>query len=250
MNIKSRIIILAALVVCLQMTVSMAAGSQPDPYPTLVLPVYQGAYDIETSADRQKGTKSLTYRVQTDYPAAEVLEYYDTALNGSGWKPSFEICQRHWASLDDGSIEKGLQAKQLFTSWVHPQYKLQISLLLEYQHSNIKNRDIVMVRCRLLPQLDNRRLDKFMGRLKASGKYRAFNRKLDRYRNPDGEVALALIDRDIRANKADENLIEYRRILVERKQAIDEIIRRVNAARQQSSALEFGVQAFARARDL
>jgi len=234
MNIKPRIIMLAVLAVCFQMTVSMAAGSQLDPYPTLVLPVYQGAYDIETSVNRLKGTKSLAYKVQTDYPAAEVLEYYDTALNGSGWQPSFEICQRHWASLDDGSIERGLQAKQLFTSWAHSQYKLQISLLLEYQHSNTKNRDIVIVQCRLQPQLDNSRLDKFVGRLKASGKYRAFNRKLDTYRNPDGEVELASIDRDIRANNADENLIEYRRILVERKQAIDEIIRRVNATRQPS----------------
>jgi hypothetical protein len=250
MNVKSRKIMLTVLAVCFQMTVRMAAGSQADPYPSLVLPMYQGAYDIETSANRLKGTKALTYKIQTDYPAAEVLEYYDAALNGSGWKPSFEICQRHWASLDDGSIKSGLQAKQLFTSWAHPQYKLQISLLLEYQHSNTKNRDSVIVQCRLQPQLDNSRHDKFMGRLKASGQYRAFNRKLDRYRNPDGEVALALVDRDIRANKADENLIEYRRILVERKQAIDEIIRRVNAARQQSSALEFDVQAFARARDL
>jgi hypothetical protein len=234
MNIKPRIIMLAVLAVCFHLPVSMAAGSQLDPYPGLVLPVYQGAYDIEISASRLKGTKSLTYKVQTDYPATEVLEYYDTALNGSGWKPSFEICQRHWASPDDGSIERELQAKQLFTSWAHSQYKLQISLLLEYQHSNTQNRDFVMVRCRLQPQLDNSRLDKLVGRLKASGKYRAFNKKLDTYRNPNGEVELASIDRDIRANKADENLIEYRRILVERKQAIDEIIRRVNATRQPS----------------
>jgi len=231
MNMKFCIIMFTVLAVCFQITARMATGSEVDPYPTLILPLYQGAYDIENSADRLKGTKALSYKVQTDYPAAEVIEFYDAALNGSGWNPSFEICQRHWANLDDGSIKKGLQDKQLYTSWAHPKYKLQISLLLEYQDSNSKNRDIVIVHCRLQPQLDNSRHDKFVGRLKASGQYRAFNKKLDTYRNPQGEVELTSIDLDIRNNKADDNLIEYSRIMVEKKQAIDGIIRRVNETR-------------------
>jgi hypothetical protein len=67
-----------------------------------------------------------------------------------------------------------------------------------------------------------------MGRLKESGQYHAFNQKLDTYRQPDGEVDLARIARDIRNNNADENLIVYKRIMDEAQQEIDDIIRRVN----------------------
>ena len=224
----SQIFFLAVLAACLHLTVNSAAISETDPFPTIVLPIYQGGYDIENSFNRMKGTKGLAYKVQTNYPAAEVLEFYDAVFNGKGWKPSFEICQRHWASLDDGSIKRKFQAKQLFTSWEHPPLRLQISLLLEYKPSSTNGRDEIIVQCRLQPQLDNSRHDKFIGRLKASGQYRAFTQKLNDYRKPDGEVDPALIGRDIRDNKADENLIEYKQILDEEKQAIDDIIHRAN----------------------
>ena len=232
MSNKSRIIFIFFLAAWIQLTVGTAAGSGVDPYPTLVLPLYSGAYDIENRANRLNGTRALTYKIQTNYPAAEVLEFYDAALNGSGWKPSFEICQRHWASLDDGSIKRGQQARQLFTSWQHPQYKLQISLLLEYQGPGTSGLEEVLVQCHLQPQLDNTRHEKFVSHLKASGQYRVFTKKLETYRQPDGEIDPALIDRDIRNNKAGDMIIEYRRILEEEKQEIEEIIRRVNETRQ------------------
>jgi len=231
MKIKSSPIIYAALAVCFHLTVSMAASSESDPFPAIVLPVYHGGYDIEYSFDRLKGTKTLVYLIQTNYPAAEVLEFYDAALNGSGWKPSFEICQRHWDSLADGSKKKELQARQLFTSWEHPQYRLRISLRLKYRPARTNDRDEVTVQCRLQPQLDNSKHDQFMERLKASGQYRAFAQKLDTYRKPDGQVDPALIDRDIKNNNADENLIEYKRIIDAVKQEIEDIIGRAKQAR-------------------
>ena len=160
MNIKFRTSFLAVLAVSFQMAAGVAAEPGGDPYPVIVLPVFQGAYDIENSANRAKGTKTLSYKIQTRYPAGEVIEFYDAVLNAGGWKPSFEICQRHWAGPNDGSIETGLPAKQLFTSWQHPQYTLQISLLLEYNGPGASGRDEVLVRCRLQPLLGNTRRDK------------------------------------------------------------------------------------------
>jgi hypothetical protein len=231
MNILSRTIYLAVLAACLHLTVNIADSSETDPFPTIALPVYQGGYDIQNSFNRMKGTKALVYKVQTNYPAAEVIEFYDAVLNGRGWKPSFEICQRHWASLDDGSINREFKTRQLFTSWEHPQFKLQISLMLEYQPSNITSRDVIVVQCRLQPQLDNSKQAKFIQSLKASGQYRGFAKKLDAYRRPDGEVDPAQITRDIRNNKADQNLIAYRQIMDEEKKEIEDIIRRVNQER-------------------
>jgi hypothetical protein len=231
MNIKFRAIAYAVMAAGFLLTANSACSSNADPFPGLVLPIYQGAYGIETGFSRLKGTKSIIYRVQTHFPAAEVLEFYDAALNGSGWKPSFETCQRHWAIQDGGSIRKEFQARQLFTSWEHPQYRLQIALLLEYQPAGAKRPDEVVVQCRLQPQLDNSRHERFIGRLKASGQYHAFTQKLDAYRKSDGELDSARIARDIQNNKADENLIGYKRIMDEERREIENIIRLVNEAR-------------------
>jgi hypothetical protein len=227
-TIKSRALFFIILAICFHLTAKVANSSEADPFPTIVLPIHQGGYDIKNSFNRSKGTKALVYRVQTNYPAAEVLEFYDAVFNGRGWKPSFEICQRHWAGLDDGSIKREYQARQLYTSWEHPQFKLQILLWLEFQTPGTDSRDEVSVQCRLQPLLDNSKQDRFMGRLKESGQYYAFNKKLDTYRQPDGEVDLARIAQDIRNNYADENLIEYKRIMDEEKQEITNIIRLVN----------------------
>jgi hypothetical protein len=82
--------------------------------------------------------------------------------------------------------------------------------------------------------LDNSRHAKFIGSLKTSGQYQGFAKKLDAYRKPDGEVDPAQLSRDIHNNKADENLIVYKRIMDEEKKELEDIIRRVNQGRQGS----------------
>ena len=154
MKRRLQTILLAVLITWLQLTAMKTYSADTDPYPTIDFPVYSGGYDIEYSFNRLKETKELRYKVQTKYPAGEVIEFYDAALNGRGWKPSFEICQRHWASLDNDSPGSGFRARRLYTSWVHPQFRLQLSLLLEYQPPDPTGRDEVVVQCRLQPQPD------------------------------------------------------------------------------------------------
>ncbi len=90
------------------------------------------------------------------------------------------------------------------------------------------------VQCRLQPQLDNSRYAKFIENLKTSGQYQGFAKKLDAYRKPDGEVDSAQIARDIHNNKADENLIAYKRLMDEEKKELEDIIRLVNQGRRGS----------------
>ena len=231
MDIPTRAVLGAVLVACIQLTMGTGSSSETDPFPTVDLPVYQGGYGIEYSYNRSQGIKTLVYRVDTRYPAAGVVQFYDATLNGKGWKPSFEICQRHWADPEDGSMKTEFQTRQLFTSWAHPGYKLQMSLRLTFQPAEPQNREEVLVQCRLQPQLDNSKHEAFIGRLQASGQYSAFNQKLNTYRQPDGELDTARIDRDIHSKTADKNLIEYIQILDEIKQETDGIIRRVNESR-------------------
>ena len=155
MKRRLQTILLAVLITWLQLTATIAGSSENDPYPAINLPVYSGGYEIEYSFNRFKATKALRYKVQTKYPAAEVIEFYDAVLNGGGWKPSFEICQRHWASLDNDHLKRDFRARRLFTSWVHPQFRLQLSLVLKYQSPGPTGQDEVVVQCRLQPQLEN-----------------------------------------------------------------------------------------------
>ena len=152
MNMKFCTGFLAVLALSIQLTAAKAAGPQEDPYPEIVLPVYQDAYDIKKTASRMEGSKTLTYKIQTRYPAAEVVEFYDAALNPRGWKPTFEICQRHWDCPDGEISKKGMQTRQFFTSWHHPRYKMQLSLLMKYHGPGKAGRDEVIVQCRLYPR--------------------------------------------------------------------------------------------------
>jgi DNA ligase-1 len=81
-----------------------------------------------------------------------VLEFYDSYFNAKGWRSSFEICQRHWDRLPDGTKAGGPTGKQLFTSWEHPEFNLKAVLRLEYLMVNEKWRDELTVRCRLQPK--------------------------------------------------------------------------------------------------
>jgi len=231
MKLKSSLTLSAVLAACLCLAANSTGGTQTDPFPAIRLPVYQSGYDIKHSYNRLRGIKTLVYKVQTRYPAAEVLEYYDAVLNGRGWRPSFEICQRHWDRPGGDNIKQEFQARQLFTSWQHPRYRLLLSLRLQYKPIRTGGRDAVTVQCRLQPRLDNTRHDAFIQRLKASGQYPAFAEKLDAYRRPDGQVDPALIEQDLKGSLTDEHLVEYKRILDEQQQEIDGIVSRTNQSR-------------------
>jgi DNA ligase-1 len=150
--IRSKFIRLLCLVVGVNLTLSLSHGFAADLFSSIEIPVFDNGYQIENEVDRSAGTKSISYRVQTKFPAAEVLEFYDSYFNARGWRPSFEICQRHWDRLPDGTKSGGPSGKQLFTSWEHPEFNLKAVLRLEYLTVNEKWRDELAVKCRLQPK--------------------------------------------------------------------------------------------------
>jgi len=151
MGIRSKFIRFLCLIACVNLTLSLSYGSAADLYPSIEIPVFHNGYDIKKEVDPSAGTKSISYRVQTKFPAAEVLEFYDSYFNAKGWRSSFEICQRHWDRLPDGIKTDGPSGKQLFTSWEHPEFSLKAVLRLEYERVNEKWRNELAVRCQLLP---------------------------------------------------------------------------------------------------
>ena len=152
MRIRSKFIRFSCLVACVSLTISLNYGLAADLFPPIEIPVFYDGYHIEKKIDRSRGTKSISYRIQTKFPASEVLEFYDSYFNARGWRSSFEICQRHWDSLPDGTKAGGPFGKQLFTSWEHPEFNLKAVLRLKYEIVNGKWQDELTVRCRLQPK--------------------------------------------------------------------------------------------------
>ena len=131
------------------LTSPISQGSQEDPALSIEIPVFQGGYDIKRELNLSGETKSITYRVRIEYPAAEIVEFYDSYLNGKGWISSFEICQRHWAESDDKPKYSGLPGRQMFVSWQHPDLNLKLVLWLKHGLADHQQQDEVIVEGRL-----------------------------------------------------------------------------------------------------
>lgn len=138
--------------ICLTSTLSNSAEGDRNPF--IEIPVFRGGYDIIRELDPSGGTTSITYRVQIKYPAAEIIEFYDSYLNGRGWISSFEICQRHWAESEGDPEYSGLEQKRMFVSWQHPELNLKLVLWLKHGLAATQTRDELIVEGHLQPMAD------------------------------------------------------------------------------------------------
>jgi len=128
-----------------------ANSAEIDPYPNLILPIYNSGYNLQKFFDTSKETKSIRYYLQTDQPPTDVLEFYDAFFNGSGWHPSFEICQRNWENLSKEKEIAGPFSGQLFASWEHSEFNLKAELWLTYEMTDKGPQNEVSIKCRLQP---------------------------------------------------------------------------------------------------
>jgi hypothetical protein len=140
---------------CLLLSLFDANSAEIDPYPEVIIPIFQGGYKLQEYFVASKETKSIRYYVQTGTPPTEVLEFYDAYFNGRGWQSSFETCQRNWEDLNEGTKAAGPPLKQLFASWVHSELNLKAVLLLTYEMVDNGSITEVTVKCSLQPKADN-----------------------------------------------------------------------------------------------
>ena len=122
-------------------------------FETFEIPIFEGGYNIEKKMNPSIGTKAIIYNVQIKYPAAEIIEFYDSYLNGRGWISSFEICQRHWADSADDTEYGDLPARNMFVSWQHPGLNLKLELWLKHGLAD-RQQDEVTVEGLLQPIVD------------------------------------------------------------------------------------------------
>ena len=135
------------------LNLTAASSAEIDPYPNIRIPIFKGGYNLQKHFNASKGTSFIRYDLQTDYPPAEVLEFYDAYFNGKGWQSSFEICQRNWEILNKGrkkTVEPLL--RRLFASWGHLELNLRALLWITVKMVDKGLRNQVIVECRLQPK--------------------------------------------------------------------------------------------------
>lgn len=154
MRIKPKFNCFLYLLVFFNLNISITIGSETDTSQSIEIPIFHKGYNVKKIYDSSESTKSVTYHVRTEYPATEVLEFYDSYFNARGWISSFEICQRHWDGFNDGNKTIAGLGRQLFASWEHPQGDLQLVLWLKYEPSSQGEQQEVFVECQLQPKLN------------------------------------------------------------------------------------------------
>jgi hypothetical protein len=155
MKMKAGFIYLLCLNGCLLFSLFDANSAEIDPYPTVIIPIFQGGYKLQKYFDAPKETKSIRYYVYTGTPPTEVLEFYDAYFNGSGWQSSFETCQRNWEDLSEETKADGPLLRQLFASWEHSEFNLKALLWLTYEMVHNGSLTEVTVKCSLQPKPGN-----------------------------------------------------------------------------------------------
>ena len=135
----------------IHLSAGMPNGAEVASSPAADIPIFHSGYNVKTSLDPLTEATTVKYHVQTVYPAAEVLEFYDAYFNGRGWNSSFETCQRNWTDFADASTTGDLTARLLFASWEHAGSNLIVLLWIKHQKHVDERQDEVVVEYRIQP---------------------------------------------------------------------------------------------------
>ncbi|MFC1812366.1 hypothetical protein ACFL03_06705 [Thermodesulfobacteriota bacterium] len=188
--------------------------SNTDPYPNIIIPILKSGYDVKEFIDKSKSIKSVNYFVESEYPATEVLKFYDEQLKKTGWVRSSRngFGGKKWECFFDGTIKGDPQVRQLLALWVNKSLKIEAFLALRYLKLEKDWGNELHVQCQVQPLIDKSKLENFLKQLKKTKQYSNFMTLLDSYRISNGEVN---IDKAISEHPENTYLKEYKKIVEE-----------------------------------
>ena len=186
--------------------------SDEDPYPSIEIPVMPSGYHITRVFGHPPKTKSLNYFILAQYPANEVLQFYDLRFKKIGYIASFNKFKKQWECFIDGTIKGNPRVRQLLALWINPELEMEAFLALRYIKAGDNWGNELHVLCQIQPLIETTRLEEFLRQLSESKQHAEFIKLLDSYRRTNGEVD---IDKAIRENPDNDYLKEYKKILNE-----------------------------------
>ncbi len=141
-------------------------GCSTDPFPDFKIPVYPKNENIKKNINKPaKGTKSVAYFVKIQFPAMNVITYYDKNLGELGYKPFFEdgYGKHQWESFNhkSGYWEKTNDVPGRFiATWVDSERQIRIILSMKYMYDGLDKewRNNLFVHCTVSKFFDFRDL--------------------------------------------------------------------------------------------
>ena len=123
-------------------------------------PVFPGAYNVSVSTQNPPGTKAFSYILKMEYPAQQVIDFYDNKFKPPEWLPFTEdgFGDRKWFGYIDGTLPGEPKVNRFIASWVDPKKEVRLILALVYLSTDEKNE--LGVTCQIYPFFDLRSVEK------------------------------------------------------------------------------------------
>ena len=118
------------------------------------LPVYPTGFEVSTNMKQSAWDEEVFYKVKANFPATEVILYYDKEFQTRGFIPYAEdgYGKRRWENFvprtGEWASTSGVPARYIAT-WVDKERALRIVLFLRYRY-DYQNKDwdkILLVSC-------------------------------------------------------------------------------------------------------
>lgn len=180
-----------------------------DPYPDIEIPIISNGYNIGKFVNSPKGTKSVNYFVKVEYPATNILEFYDSRFKEMGWVPASKdnFGKRNWECFIDDTVDGSPKVKQLLALWTDSKVENEVLLALRYRmFPGDSWNDELWIGCQIQPVINFKEIKHFIEDLKESGNYIKFMELLEKYRLDDGSIDF---NKAVEENKDNKNLLDY-----------------------------------------
>jgi len=132
--------ILLILVTLLIQSVAYSSAAEKDPFPNVTLPIHPKAIDPESQINSPaEGAKSVAYKINMPFPAAEITAFYDREFTKIGYRRYTEDGGGtfQWENFNpkSGQWEKTASVPARYTAvWVDPKHSVRIWLYIAYKY--------------------------------------------------------------------------------------------------------------------
>jgi hypothetical protein len=123
-------------------------------------PIFQGGYNVNISTENPLGTKAFSYALEMEYPAQQIIDFYNNYFKLPEWQAYFEdrYGKGKWFSFIDATDKGNPRVNRFFTTWIDPKKEVRVVLALEYRSTYKENE--LGVTCQIYPFFDMREVEK------------------------------------------------------------------------------------------
>ena len=134
-------------------------------FPDIEIPVYKTGYDVKKGINKKFKSKYTFYKINSKFPAKEVIEFYHTNFKRMGFIQYSEdgYGKGRWENFDSNSGQweptNSMPARYIAT-WIDNDKKIRIVVLLRYKSDQIddEGKNLLFVDCKVVDFFDSRKM--------------------------------------------------------------------------------------------